>query len=202
MSLYKKFILFIAFISTCFCFFVIADTYAKYSTSATQVTRIPIARWNIKLNNVSIKDGTTLSSVIKPIFPGNDHIASGIIAPTAEGYFDLNLDFANADVSFSYTISISPNADSSVTDLVVTGYSIDDGDIINLDNNVASLSDNIYYKDNVHSRKIRVFIKWEDGVDATMDNASDTASTFASSNGALLDITASFVQIAETPVEP
>lgn len=203
MSLYKKFILFLAFVSACFCVFVIADTYAKYSTSATQITNIPIARWNIKVNNVSIKNGQSLSSVIVPVFPGNEHIADGIIAPTAEGYFDLDLDFSSADVSFSYTISMSPNENSSVTDLVITGYSVDDGEITPFDSSTGNtLTDNIYYTDNIDARKIRVYIKWDDDINtATMDNVADTAATFDSSNGALLDITASFVQIAENPTE-
>ena len=56
MSLYKKFVLFLAIISAVLCIFIVVDTYAKYMTSAKQVTNIPIAKWNIKVNNVSIKN--------------------------------------------------------------------------------------------------------------------------------------------------
>ena len=67
--------------------------YAKYISSAYGNTKMAIARWDIKVNNLSIKDNTNISNTLKPIFPGNSNIAANIIAPTAEGYFDLNFDF-------------------------------------------------------------------------------------------------------------
>lgn len=198
MSLYKKFILFLAIISAVLCLFIVVDTYAKYMTSAKQVTNIPIAKWNIKVNNVSIKNNQDLTSVISPVFPGTEHIASGIIAPTAEGYFDLDFDFTDADVSFSYNVSVSPNTNSSVTDLVVTGYSVDDATPIYFSSGDATnITDNIYYNSGVDTRKIRVFIKWiDDDTAATMDNSEDTAATLNAT--ALLDVKIVFTQIADT----
>ena len=198
MSLYKKFVLFLAIISAVLCIFIVVDTYAKYMTSAKQVTNIPIAKWNIKVNNVSIKNNQDLTSVISPVFPGTDHIASGIIAPTAEGYFDLDFDFTDADVSFSYNVSVSPNTNSSVTDLVVTGYSIDDATPIYLSaGDATNITDNIYYNSGIDTRKIRVFIKWiDDDTTATMDNSQDTAATLNAT--ALLDVKIVFTQIADT----
>lgn len=198
MSLYKKFVLFLAIISAVLCIFIVVDTYAKYMTSAKQVTNIPIAKWNIKVNNVSIKNNQNLASVISPVFPGTEHIASGIIAPTAEGYFDLDFDFTDADVSFSYDISVTPNANSSVTDLVVTGYSVDDATPIYFSSGDATnITDNIYYNSGVDTRKIRVFIKWiDDDTAATMDNSEDTAATLNAT--ALLDVKIVFTQIADT----
>ena len=52
-----------------------------------------IAKWNILVNNLSIKTNTDISNSIVPVFTGNEHIAKDIIAPTAEGYFDINFDF-------------------------------------------------------------------------------------------------------------
>ena len=198
MSLYKKFVLFLAIISAVLCLFIVVDTYAKYMTSAKQVTNIPIAKWNIKVNNVSIKNNANLSSVVSPVFPGTDHIASGIIAPTAEGYFDLDFDFTDADVSFSYDISVAPNANSSVTDIVVTGYSIDDATPIYFSaGDATNITDNIYYNSGIDTRKIRVFIKWiDDDTTATMDNSQDTAATLNAT--ALLDVKIVFTQIADT----
>ncbi|MBO5413230.1 MAG: hypothetical protein J6A29_02860 [Clostridia bacterium] len=198
MSLYKKFILFLAIISAVLCLFIVVDTYAKYMTSAKQVTNIPIAKWNIKVNNVSIKNNQNLTSVISPVFPGTEHIASGIIAPTAEGYFDLDFDFTDADVSFSYNVSVSPNTNSSVTDLVVTGYSIDAATPIYFSaGDATNITDNIYYSSGIDTRKIRIFIKWiDDDTTATMDNSQDTAATLDAT--ALLDVKIVFTQIADT----
>lgn len=119
----------------------------------------------------------------------------GIIAPTAEGYFDLNFDFKDADVSFEYEISTTVDANSSVKDLVLTGYTIDDGEKIEFSNN-HSIKDTILLTDNVDTRKIRVFVTWDDGQNSTMDNEADTLAT-TSNNPALLHVNISFTQIAE-----
>lgn len=195
MRLYKKFIIFLAITSAACSMFLLMDTYAKYLTSAKQITNIPIARWNIKVNTASIKDGQILSSLVTPIFPGTEHIASGIIAPTAEGYFDLYLDSSDVDVSFSYNISILPNENSSVSDLVVTGYSIDGGETVTF-NSTTGITDNILYGSGIHSRTIRVFIKWDDSELASMNNIEDANATLDSSNSVLLDVNITFTQIA------
>lgn len=201
MKLFKKYILFLALVSAIVSLFVILNTFAKYVTSAKQITDIPIARWNIKVNDESIKNGEALTSVITPIFPGSEHIAEGIIAPTAEGYFDLNLDCTDADVSFSYNITISPNEESSVTDIITTGYSIDDGDIITFDDTVSSITDNVYYSSGITNRNIRVYIKWNDDLQTeNMDNDADTSATLDTANGALLNVDLVFTQIADISV--
>ena len=107
MKNHKKFLLLLIGLCICFLLFFMVQIYAKYLTSAKGNTALTIANWNISVNNLSIKNNTDISNSIVPVFPGNEHIASNIIAPTAEGYFDLNLDFSNADVSFEYEIKLS-----------------------------------------------------------------------------------------------
>ena len=195
MKNYKKFILLIiSILILCLVFFLI-QIFAKYLTSATGNTSMNVARWNILVNNTSIKNNTDISNTLVPVFPGNDNIASGIIAPTAEGYFDLNFDFKDADVSFEYEISTTVDANSSVKDLILTGYTIDDGEKIEFSNN-HSIKDTILLTDNVDTRKIRVFVTWDDGQNSTMDNEADTLAT-TSNNPALLHVNISFTQIAE-----
>lgn len=195
MKNYKKFILLIIFILIlCLVFFLI-QIFAKYLTSATGNTSMNVARWNILVNNTSIKNNTDISNTLAPVFPGNDNIAPGIIAPTSEGYFDLDFDFKDADVSFEYEISTTVDPDSSVKDLVLTGYTIDDGEKVEFTNN-HSIKDTILLADNIDTRKIRVFVKWNDDQNATMDNAADTLAT-TSNNPALLHVNISFTQIAE-----
>ena len=194
MKTYKKFILLIILILIlCLVFFLI-QIFAKYLTSATGNTSMNIARWNILVNNVSIKDNTNISNTLVPVFPGNENIAPGIIAPTAEGYFDLALNFKDADVSFEYEITSTVAPNSSVKDLVLTGYSIDDGNKIEFSNN-SSIKDTILLTDNIDNRKIRVFVKWDDGALATMDNSQDTQATI-SGTPALINVNISFTQIA------
>lgn len=196
MKTYKKFLLFLAITSFCLSIFFIVDIYAKYVASTSQITNIPIARWNIKVNNTSIKNNETLSSLITPVFSGSEHIASNIIAPTAEGYFDLDLDCSESDVSFSYDISISADSESAVSDIIITGYSIDgSSEITKFEGDTTNLSDTILYNSGITSRSIRVFFTWDDSDTATMDNASDTAATLDTSSGALLKVTLTFSQV-------
>lgn len=193
----KKFMLLIIGIFICLLLFSIVQIYAKYLTSSTGKTNLTIAKWNIIVNKKSIKNNSDISSEIVPVFEGNDNISAGIIAPTATGYFDLDFDFKDADVSFKYEINVSAAESSSVKDIVATGYSIDDGEIINFDNFNQTISDTILLNSNVKQRKIRVYILWNDDDETeTMSNEDDTASAIADTP-ALLDVNISFTQVAE-----
>lgn len=195
----KKFICLLACLSALISIYFVSDIYAKYRTSAQGSTNIPIARWNIKVNNTVVKNNSSLESFITPVFPGSEHIASNILAPTAEGYFDLNLDFTDADVSFSYDISISPSETSSVSDLVIKGFAVDtdieNNNITYFDSDTKTISGRINLADNITSRVIRVYILWDDTSDTTlMNNVDDTQATLDSSGPAVLDVNISFTQ--------
>ena len=193
----KKLLLLLIFIIICILVYTIIQIYAKYVSSASGSASMNVASWDIKVNNLSIKNNTDISSVIVPVFPGNSNMASGIIAPTAEGYFDLNLDFSTTDVSFRYDISLDVDENSSVQDLVATGYSIDGGSIVSFENSPYTLSDTILHNSGTSSRTIRVYIKWDDDpATSTMSNADDTLST-KSDNPALYDVNISFTQITD-----
>ena len=175
--------------------------YAKYISSAYGNTKMAIARWDIKVNNLSIKDNTNISNTLKPIFPGNSNIAANIIAPTAEGYFDLNFDFTGADVSFKYEITLSVDSSSSVKDLVATGYSIADnggefGNRVNLENYNDKISDTVLLNSPVKKRTIRIYILWnDDETSQEMSDDEDTNST-KSEKDPLFHVNIIFTQVA------
>lgn len=180
-------------------FIILVQIYAKYLTTADGNTSLTIASWNILVNDLSIKNNTDISNSIVPVFPGTEHISSNIIAPTAEGYFDLNFDFSHADVSFKYEINTYVDENSSVKDLVATGYSIDDGEKIEFEDYNSPISDTIPLSTTKKTRKIRVYIKWNDDTDSQiMDNDADTISTSAE-NPALFHVNISFTQITDNP---
>lgn len=201
----KKFLLLLIGILTCILLFSIVQIYAKYLTSANGKTGITIAKWNISVNNKSIKNNSDISTAIEPIFNGNVNIAPGIIAPTAEGYFDLVFDFSDADVSFNYEINVSTDENSSVSDLVATGYSIVDSDEIpsNWEKHTFEtfnqpITDNILLGSNIKKRTIRIYVLWNDDENTSqMSNDQDTEST-KQDKPALLDVNISFTQIAES----
>lgn len=191
----KKVIILIICLSLCISLILLVQIYAKYLTSVAGSTDIPIAKWNILVNNQSIKDNPDISNTIQPVFPGNDNIAENIIAPTAEGYFDLNFDFTDTDVSFKYTISLSSNPESSVTDLVATGYSIDNGNKIEFDTYDEDITDTILLSNPIETRSIRIYVLWnDDSATASMNNIDDTLST-KSNKPVLFDVNISFEQI-------
>lgn len=196
MKNYKKWILLIILILILTLVFFLVQIFAKYLTSASGDTSMNVARWNILVNDVSIKNNTDISNTLAPIFPGNENVAGNIIAPTAEGYFDLSFDFSDADVSFEYEISTTVDENSSVKDLITTGYSVDDGEKITFDEVNSPIKDTILLTDNIKAQKIRIYVKWDDGENATMDNAADTIAT-TSGNPALLHVNVSFTQIAD-----
>ena len=178
---------------------VIKNTYAKYITSADGDANINIARWKIIVNNQDIEQNKELSNVITPVFDGNDNIASNVIAPTAEGYFDILIDASNTDVSLKYEITTSDNADSAVSDLIISGYSIDDSErqqIVSDDGQI-KIENEILYNSTDKDIKLRVFLKWNDDETngATMDNQADTNATKTDTNLAKVNVNLKFIQI-------
>ena len=195
MKNYKKIIFLIIGILMCFIIYFSIQIYAKYLTSATANSNMTIARWNILVNDISIKNSTDISNTIIPVFEKNENIAENIIAPTSRGYFDLEFDFKDADVSFEYEITTIADENSSVKDLVTTGYSIDDGEVIEFAEYNEPIKDIIKLEDNIEKRKIRIYILWNDDEETQqMTNADDTASAI-SEYPAILKVNINFKQI-------
>lgn len=190
----------LACIALLFLVLVVTDTYSKYLTQASGTTNIAIARWRILVNGQDIRNNANLSQVITPVFYTDTNIASSIIAPTSSGYFDISINCQDADVSFEYDINMSPNANSSVTDLIATGYSIDGGSTIPLNQN-EDIVRQVPIATNPGTIAIRVYIEWYDSTGETMDNGDDTAAT-NSGQTAKLDVNLSFTQIATNNNNP
>lgn len=189
----KKIFLTLAFASllTSFCF--IGESYAKYVSSVDNIATMSVARWRILVNNNDILNGNSASQVITPTFIENDHISSDVIAPTSNGYFDLIIDATEADVSFNYKISLNVNEDSAVKDLVIKGYSLNNGEIIEVTDPSYVISNDIYYSNENKVNTIRVYIEWDDSDTATMDNQADTQ---AANKDAKIDVSLKFIQLA------
>ena len=190
----KKYILLIlSFISLYITICLANETYAKYVSSATSTSSTSIARWRILVNNDDISVGATSTSLITPVFPGSNDISANVIAPNAEGYFDLVLDATNVDVSFRYEISIEPNANSPVTELVATRYAVNGAEPVNFVDGDNTLEGTVNLSNTTRTYNIRVYIKWDDSLNL-MTNAQDTDTTVGDQAG-LLDVTVYAVQI-------
>jgi hypothetical protein len=192
MLLNRKFVLLIA----CICLFLsvttLQDTYAKYTSSVNETTDISIARWRILVNDFDIRSSSTTSNLITPVFAGTTNIASGVIAPTATGYFLIRIDASGTDLSFNYTINIANAQNSLVSDVRVTNCTMN-GSAVTVNNGVVtgtiSLSDQ-------RVNDLIVYIEWLDGTGETMNNAADTATTLAEESVAKISVTANFTQVS------
>ena len=179
---------------------IIGNTVAKYVTSTSSNADINIARWQVLVNNEDVTSAATLNNVITPVFPGNNNIAEGVIAPSAEGYFDIIIDATNTDVSLRYEVTTSANEESIVQDLVLSGYSIDQGErqeIIEDENGNFKIQGDIRYNSQDKDIQLRVYIKWNDDTEngATMSNADDTSTTQEEESVAKVNVNLKFIQI-------
>lgn len=190
----KKWHLILAICALILCITQIQQTYAKYLDTKEGDTDFTIAKWKILVNQQDITEASTMSSLINPVYIENEHMKEGVIAPGREGYFDLVIDSSNTEVSFRYDISVTSSENSSVNDLIITGYSLNDSEIIPVSDQLNNLSNVIYYTDTSKENKIRIYFKWRDGTGENMNNEADTNASIQGVN-AKLKANITFTQI-------
>lgn len=193
MIIKKKFRILLALIALFFCLSSIEKTYAKYITSASGDASVTISRWNIKLNDFDITNGSNFSNSIVPTFNGNEYTSKDIIAPGIEGVFDITIDGTETDTAYSLNIGINPSSKSDVSDLIITKYTVDDDDTEY--NYEGELKDTFALND----KKIityHIYIKWnDDETTEEMSNKDDTEAAY--NNGiALMDVNVKITQLA------
>lgn len=196
MNFKQRIFLLIAFISLFNCLNLIQNTFAKYSSDINASTNISIAKWNILVNNNDIKNNSDFSNSVVAVFTGNENISDGVIAPTAEGYFDISINVTNVDVSYKMNMDINVSNDSDVKDLIITGYSVNNGPINSLNTSSYTLTSNVSHLDTTRIYTYRFYVKWDDSENNTMNNEEDTNTTI-NSGKAKFDIVTSFIQNAK-----
>ena len=189
----KKVYLLLALASLLLLVSVIQNTQAKYISKATANSNFTIASWNFKVNNQDINANSNFSNVIVPVFENNPNIKDNVIAPTSEGYFDINIDHSNVDVSFTEKINLNFSGTNTVSDLKITGYAINDGSIIEFNGN--EISTDCLLSDNVKINKYRFYVTWIDDDGQTMQNKDDTEA--AKNGNASISVSLSFIQKAK-----
>ena len=169
----------VSFLLICCCLVVLyQDSYAKYKKKVDQNVGITLASWNIKLNNESVAGKDTVTGNVVPIFVENEYTASNVIAPGSSGYFDINIDASDVDVSFSYELSVQVNDNELYPDIVAYGYALNPTESSTpLDFPEGGITGDVTH--NTNNTSIRIFIKWNDGEGSSMDNIQDTALAIA-----------------------
>ena len=171
-----------------------SSTYSRYVAASTSDIDVLFAKWQILVNDSDVTSGSNSTITFAPTIEENANVKSNVIAPSSKGYFDINIDPTNVDVSFKYTIALGIT-NENVPDLMITKYAIipntyvegDPIEAISLTNNLITNTLS-YQKDNTEFKfqpfTIRVYFEWYEGTSELMNDDADTAvgNTAATSN--------------------
>ena len=173
----------------------IQSSFAKYVSSADAIANLTISRWNIIVNNQDILENNDFSDTIVPTFDSNTNIADNVLAPTATGSIVINIDGTNTDVSYQETIEFALSNDTTIADLKITGYKVNQESIVTLG---ATDPRQVVLQ---HARtdtskidNITIYFEWVDGTGETMNNLQDAAAT--RNAVAKVDVSVDFIQLA------
>ena len=116
----KKFRVLFIIASLVVTFCVMSNTYSKYIASSEGNVALEFARWQLLVNEADITNQTTTNFDLKPVIIENSNVANNKVAPSSKGYFDIEINPKNVDVSFEYTIDLSMT--DAIDDLMITKY--------------------------------------------------------------------------------
>ncbi len=169
----------LVFVLLSFSLSIMSNTYSRYITDTTGDIEMAFAKWQILLNNEDITQNSSNSIEITPTLLENENVAQNKLAPTSEGYYDIEIDPSNVDVSFNYTLSITK--DKTMEDLIIDKYTIitENSDLDNLEyndieDNTISNSLDIISGQSFEAFTIRVHFVWYDESDEQMNDEVDT----------------------------
>ena len=177
---------------------LMSHTYSRYIADATSDIKIQFSKWEIKINNNDITNGSISTMKLTPVMEGNNHVASNVVAPSSKGYFDIVVDPSNVEVYFNYSVSLNI-INGNIPDLIISKYSIIDssyteGDEIQTISLVdGKINGTVNYNQNktFEPFTIRVFFEWYEGENEKMDDEADTQIGIdASNNNTELQMTA------------
>lgn len=208
----KKRISFILLLVSCsLCLSFMSSTYSRYVAGTTGNIDILFAKWQILIDNLDIANRNNSSISFTPVIETNDNVRTNTVAPTSKGYFDIDIDPTNVDVSFRYQIDLSIDNEDA-PDLMITRYAIldsdyQDGDTISYTTlSTNTITDEMLFNNNVNNFSfepftVRIYFEWFEGLGEEMDDASDTEiGILAADDDITFNITAdiSFEQIIES----
>ena len=163
---------------------LMSNTYSRYVASSEGNVQIEFAKWQLLVNTVDVTSSSTSNISFTPVIEANKNVAKDKVAPSSIGYFDIEIDPTNADVSFQYTIELDID-NENIPDLMITKYAVLPDNYIagnNLD--FSNLTDGKitdimkYSTENFKKTTLRIYFQWFEGqteaMTETMDDAADT----------------------------
>ncbi len=163
---------------------LMSNTYSRYVADTTGSLDIEFATWQILVNNSDITDNTSTDITFTPTIEPNANVAENVVAPSSKGYFDIEINPANVNVSFDYSVTLQIE-NLEVPDLIISKYAILDndyveGDAITTENMVGNtITDSLAFDKTIDNFKfdpftIRVYFEWYDEADNVMNDEEDT----------------------------
>lgn len=176
----KKLKIILALISLSVCVGLTSGTYSRYVASTTGNIDVMFANWQILINNEDITSSSVSEISFVPIIEENVNVASNTIAPSSYGYFDIEIDPSNVDVSFNYNIDLAIE-NEFMPDLMITKYAFigndyEEGTPLEYITLTAGNISNTMVLNELGFEKftIRVFFEWYEGIDELMNDLNDT----------------------------
>lgn len=170
-------------LSLTLCF--MSNTYSRYVANTTGNVEVQFAKWQILVNENDITTSSSSSIKLTPVVEQNQYVADNKVAPSSKGYFDIDIDPTNVEVSFDYSISLTIE-NTNIPDLMITKYSIvdssydedkDELQINNIKDN--TITGSLTYDNKTENFKfepftIRIYFEWYEGTDEVMNDLADS----------------------------
>lgn len=210
----RKRISFVLLLISCsLCLSFMSSTYSRYVAGTTGNIDILFAKWQILVDDLDIANENNSSITFTPVIEANNNVRANTIAPTSKGYFDIDINPSNVDVSFRYQIDLSID-NEDIPDLMITKYAIldsdyEEGDTIEYTTlTTNTITDELIYNNNINNFSfepftVRIYFEWFEGLGEDMDNDDDTEiGVAAAEDDITFDITANiaFEQIIDSQV--
>lgn len=166
----KKTWILVGIIMFLFTSYQIATSYAKYTAEADATVEKQAGAWVIKINDddISNSNAQTTFDIDELVFPENEFVVDGKLAPASSGYFDVVIDPTGSSVAvrFDVTLDVSELNDYDAINFtaayrVINGQEVSQGMVrtgSHTYSGVISLAD---VEDEVAST-MRFYIGWEE----------------------------------------
>lgn len=182
MNTKMKFLVVLMSLSITLC--LMSNTYSRYVADTTGNVEVSFSKWQILVNESDITDGNTSTINLTPVIEENANVKSNTLAPSSNGYFDIDIDPSNVELSFNYDITLSV-LNEDIPDIIITRYAIldsdyeegDELDLTVIQNN--EIQGSLNYNKNVQNftfepMTIRIYFEWYEGNNESMDDEDDT----------------------------
>ena len=168
----------------CLVFLYAKGTYTSYETNTTGNVSVPIAKWNIKVNNtvITTADENFQLDVDNISWNSSGHISTGKGAPGLSGTTTLVINPGNTEVSFRFDLEIIDRNTDENNKLIVTSITSRDVELIRTGEYTYT---GIFSKSDVINGTLKTLflnVEWPSGGDIDLSMESQDDFSYASIN--------------------